>query len=158
MSLLRTWILSIFASAIVLSVLSSVTPKGAVRTLERCMGGLAMIAVFLGPLLNIDKDDFLWNTADTSGQLNEMIAQYEEKNAEELKNIIAEKAGAYILDKAKSLGGECEVTVTTKERDGVPYPEEVVLTMPYDAELSRYITEELGIDAEHQFWGQYSHG
>ena len=158
MSLLRTWIFSIFAAAIVLSILNDITPKGAVRNLERCMGTLAMMAVFLSPLIGTHWDDFHWDTHDMTSQINEMIARYEETNAEELKSIIVEKTAAYILDKAKSLGREGEVTVITKERDGVPYPEEVELTMPYDAELSRYITTELGIDAEHQFWRENAYG
>lgn len=158
MSLLRTWIFSIFAAAIVLSVLNGITPKGAVRNLERCMGALAMMAVFLNPLTGARWDNFRWTTEDMTSQINEMIVQYEETNAEELKSIIAETTAAYILDKAKSLGQEGEVTVITKERDGVPYPEEVELTIPYDAELSRYITTELGMDAEHQFWRGNAYG
>ena len=109
MSLLRAWILSIFAAAIVLSVLNGITPKGAVRNLERCMGALAMMAVFLSPLIGTHWDDFHWDTHDMTSQINEMIAQYEETNAEELKSIIAETTAAYILDKAKSLGREGEV-------------------------------------------------
>lgn len=158
MTMLNTWLTGIFAAAIVLSVLHGITPKGTVRNLQRCMGAVTMLAVFLSPLIGVRWEEFRWEAENVTEQINEMIAGYEESNAEELKNIIAEKTAAYILDKARSLGREGEVTVTTKERDGVPYPERVDLNMPYDAELSRYIDTELGIDTGHQTWKEASHG
>ena len=148
----RQWLFSIVAAAIVISVANALIPKGAVRSAVRCVSGLTLLMVLCQPFLQGTWENFHWEYAQIEEEIQALTEQYWQESYEEMKSIIEEKVGAYILDKAKSLGLTGEVVVCTAERDGIPYPVSVSLTVPYDETLSRYMTQELGLAREMQVW------
>ena len=78
------------------------------------------------------------------------------ENREILAALIREKTQAYIWDKAMQLNTELSVQVTLQEDAGFPYPCHVVLcgsvAPAVQKQLSRMITEDLGIPPEEQEW------
>ena len=82
--------------------------------------------------------------------------ELEETNLDLMKTIIAERTGAYILDKAEAFGAHLErVTVTCQVGTGdMPYPAAVVITGTLDEAqrrtLTRQIEADLAIPADRQ--------
>ena len=125
---------------------------GVLRRLRRVTVGVDPLLTLLRPLLRIDLTDFAVN----AGAYREAVAQLEEElgaqRQRELSARIAAQTGAYIEDKAASLGASIRAVVTTEERGGVPLPASVTLYGEENAEISAYIERELGIAKEDQLW------
>ena len=152
MTFLRDWLFGIVMTAMVLSVVYSLIPKGKFQAIARCAGGLLMLLVMIRPLLGADWEIWdrsydQWETA-----IGEQTQEYRIEQIGELSAIIAEKTAAYIQDKAAALGTVCCAEVVCEERNGVPFPSAVSLNTPYDETLSGIIREELDIPAERQYW------
>lgn len=148
----RTWLISVMTAAMVLSVLHALLPKGSIRTIAQFTGGLILILVILRPLLSLDVNDWQIEYQTYASQIDEQITEYEKAHQEELCAIIEQETAAYISDKGSSLGIACHPAVTVQERNGIPYPAEVTLDIEWNEALSRYITEDLDIPAQNQYW------
>ena len=142
MELIRTWILSVTVSAIVIAVAEALMPPGAVKKVGKLTGGLILVLGILQPLVTMDYEDLYdMVTALPAGA----IAQYEA-----MKGIIEEELEAYIVDKGEALGADCTAQVTCTPGEGeVPVPTQATVTgdlTPAQQEaMSRYLEQELGI-------------
>ncbi|MBQ0038175.1 MAG: hypothetical protein KBS74_05825 [Clostridiales bacterium] len=152
MASLRSWILEFIASAMLLSVLYGLLPRGIMRTVAGITGGLIMLLVILRPVAGTDWERLSDRYAAYQMDIQEKIEQYQEDDEKEMEEIIQEKTAAYISDKAVQLGLDCRAQVDTELRDGVPYPIAVTLDIPKNGELSEIIRQDLGISADHQRW------
>ena len=148
----RTWLIGVMTAALVLSILHALLPKGSIRTIAQFTGGLILVLVILRPLPALDVSGWRMEYQTYTSQIDEQIAVYEKAHQEELRAIIEQESAAYISDKGSSLGIVCHPVVTTQEQNGIPYPAEVTLDIEWNETLSRYITEELDIPAQNQYW------
>ena len=152
MTILRSWLLGVVACALLVSACEQLTDGGTMKKIVRFVGGMLLMLALLRPLLRIVLRDF----AVTAGAYREAVAQLEEElgaqRQRELSARIAAQTGAYIEDKAASLGASIRAVVTTEERGGVPLPASVTLYGEENAEISAYIERELGIAKEDQLW------
>lgn len=152
----RTWLMGVMSAALILAILYSLIPKGAMRSIAQFTGGLVLILAILQPLLRLDPADWKLQYTEYETQIDEQIAVYQKDRQDELCAIIEEKTAAYISDKGAALGLSCHPVVTAQLRDNIPYPAEVTMDIPLDAELSRHIAQELDISAAHQHWQESS--
>lgn len=154
MAFLREWLLGIMAAALAIALAQSVTPEGTVKKVGKLVGGLVLLLAVVKPIAQVDPTALagLWTAS-------EYEAQAATQGGEEvLKILIAQKTGAYIVDKGQSLG--CRVTgaeVTVAGDDaGWPVPWSVVIqgdwTPEQREELSRVIAGELDIPAGRQLF------
>ena len=127
---LRTWLLSIIAAGLVLSILYALLPKGRLRPIVRTAGGVVLMLVILRPLTE----------------------QYRGADTAELAAIIERETAAYISDKGAALGVNCHAVVETELRSGVPYPCAVTLDVERNETLAACIAADLGIGKEAQVW------
>lgn len=146
------WICSIAAASICLSFLQALLPKGAVQTITKATGGLVLTLVMLGPLLDLDITGMESRYDDYQNRVDEQIANYTQSYQRQMEQLIQEETGAYISKKAGQMGIDCQVRVVTQLHDGIPVPEEVILSTQKDPVLAVWITGELGIDEMHQHW------
>lgn len=152
MTILRSWLLGVAACALLVSACEQLTDGGTMKKLVRFVGGLLLLLSLLRPLLRLDLTDFTVNAdayREAAAQLEEELGAQRQR---ELSARIASQAGAYIEDKAASLGASIHAAVTTQERGGVPLPSSVTLYGEENAEVSAYIERELGIAKEAQRW------
>ena len=135
---LRTWLLSIIAAGLVLSILYALLPKGRLRPIVRTAGGVVLMLVILRPLTELDLEGFAvsYRAADTA----------------ELAAIIERETAAYISDNGAALGVNCHAVVETELRSGVPYPCAVTLDVERNETLAACIAADLGIGKEAQVW------
>ena len=152
MTILRSWLLGVVACALLVSACEQLTDGGTMKKIVRFVGGMLLMLALLRPLLRLDLTDLAVN----AGAYREAVAQLEEElgaqRQRELSARIAAQTGAYIEDKAASLGASIRAVVTTEERGSVPLPASVTLYGEENAEISAYIERELGIAKEDQLW------
>ena len=152
MTILRSWLLGVVACALLVSACEQLTDGGTMKKIVRFVGGMLLMLALLRPLLRIDLTDLAVN----AGAYREAVAQLEEELGAQrqraLSARIAAQTGAYIEDKAASLGASIRAVVTTEERGSVPLPASVTLYGEENAEIGAYIERELGIAKEDQLW------
>ena len=140
MTFLRSWLLSVTACAVLVSIVQQLTDGGAMKKIVRFAGGMVLMLAMLRPLLSLTFD------------LPELDGGHYREQDSALGDSIAAQTQAYIEDKASSLGLSVRAEVQTALRDGVPFPDSVTLYGENSAALGAYIVQELGIAEENQLW------
>lgn len=149
----RSWVTSIAAVTLILTVVQSVVPEGTIRKITGFTGGLLLLAVLLQPVLRTDLERLRLDFSDYRAAIEERAEELTAAGKEELADIIAGRTAAYISDKADALGLAVTVRVKTEPgEDGTPFPHSAELTGPYSRDLADWMALELGIPAERQVW------
>lgn len=150
MTELKNWLLGLTAAALAVSLAQALTPEGTVKKIGRLVGALLLLLAALRPLVS-------WEGALFGlPALPETAAEENARGGEQvMKTLIAEKAGAYIVDKGQSLGFRCKAEVgVVLDGSGWPVPWETEISGTWTSEqkkaLSRAVEEELGIPAQRQ--------
>jgi len=150
------YLLSIIGVSMLISLLQSVVQTSAGKRTVNMVGGLLLILAVLSPLSKPDPASLQQILSRTMMDAEEMRTGIAVENREILAALIREKTQAYIWDKAMQLNTELSVQVTLQEDAGFPYPCHVVLcgsvAPAVQKQLSRMITEDLGIPPEEQEW------
>ena len=155
MELIKEYLLSITAAALICGVISSLTSKNAsISKLMQLLCGLFLAITVIRPVVEVQLDniDSFTELLVVDGEIAASTGK--EMAAEEMKRIIKEKTEAYILDKAKSLGAEIEVEVTLE--DFVPTGAIITGSVsPFArSSLITSISQDLGIPPEGQIWNR----
>lgn len=155
------WLLGLIGVAMLAAVAGFFAPKGAMARVLKLIGGVAMTAALLAPLLDFDYASYA-----AALQRYDVDAVWDAEAAAQTENrlnrlVIEDACGAYILDKAAQLGvplSGVEVTVQWSAADGVWYPDTATLRLPAggapSAALENAIESDLGIPAECQKWSE----
>ncbi len=153
---LRSYLLSVIASALLSAVGMSLLPKGSIRRVLGLCCGMLLALTVLRPVLHLDDTALAESLARFQMQAEEARTGIEVKNRELVAAIIKQNTETYILDKASSLGLEADVEVTVELETAYPYPSTVTVTGSASAAqkeaLQSYITENFAISAERQTW------
>ena len=151
----REWLISVVAVSLLLSAMEMLVPEGSIRKILSFAGGLVLLITLVQPLLDIRPEhmEVDWRT------YQQTVARRQEEltadSGKELQRLIESRSGAYISDKADSLGISVSVRVTAEQNEnGVPVPREAELTGTYSAELAAWLERELDIPAERQVWNE----
>ena len=155
MDAVRGWVLGIVCAAMVAALAESLTPKGAVKKVGALAGTLLLLLAVLQPIARWKDFDLAGSIEKYRAELEPYSGALEEENENLMKELIAEKVGAYIVDKAAELGFSCTVQVEVRPaEDGTPLPWSVEIVGGYSAgqqsALTRLIDETLDIPAERQ--------
>ena len=150
MTELKNWLLGLTAAALAVSLAQALSPEGTVKKVGRLVGALVLLLAALRPLTGWE------GTLPGAPAIPEAAVEGSGQSGEQvMKILIAQKAGAYIVDKGQSLGLRCKAEVGVALDDsGWPTPWEAVISGNWTAEqkkaLSRAVEEELGIPAQRQ--------
>ncbi len=152
---IRDWVIGIVCAALAAALADSLSPKGTVKKIGAFTGALVLLVAVLQPAAR-------WKDFDLEGVLESLEAEMtpysdrlERENENLMKEIIAEKTGAYIVDKAAELGFSCAARVEVGQgEDGTPLPWSAEVTGNYtpgqkDA-LVQVVAGTLDIPAERQ--------
>lgn len=150
MTELKNWLLGLTAAALAVSLAQALTPEGTVKKIGRLVGALVLLLAALHPLVS-------WEGVFPGPlELSETTVEEGRQEGEQvMKTLIAQKAGAYIVDKGQSLGFRCKAEVgVALDGSGWPVPWETTIwgtwTQEQKKALSRAVEEELGIPAQRQ--------
>ncbi|NLF34974.1 MAG: stage III sporulation protein AF [Clostridiales bacterium] len=153
-----TWLAGVTAVAILIAVADSLMPGGTVKKISRLTAGLVFLAAVLRPLGGIDQADMARVLSEYRNDLGGYAPEEVNlKNIQVMKIIIADKTGAYIVDKAAAMGVSCTAEVICAAGEGeIPYPTGVAIqgdfTAAQQAELTRRIETDLAIPAAEQHY------
>lgn len=156
MQSLGQFILSVVGAALIYSILTQIPGmRNKHAGLIKIICGVFMILCVAAPLADISITDMdKWElsfAADANAAAQEGLDQVNEK----YKQVIMEQTRTYILDKAKSLGSDVEVSVVLDE-SALCAPRFVTIkgsVSPYNKQLlSVWIAENIGIAKEDQKW------
>ena len=104
MELLRQWLVGVTCAAMIIALADSLTPSGTVRKVGKLVGGLVLLLAVLQPVLTFDYSAMAIAATDYQAAFGAYDLELEETNLDLMKTIIAERTGAYILDKAEAFG------------------------------------------------------
>lgn len=135
-----------------LSILYALLPKGAILTAAKCAGSLILILVMLRPLVSLRVEDLAISYDAWEDLTSQQAEELAEDNLSQMEVLIETDCSAYISEKAAQLGLTVNAEVHCEVRDGVPFPAEVTLDIPYHAVLSQSIAADLDIPQENQHW------
>lgn len=150
MSFLKEWLLGITAAALAVALAQALTPEGTVKKLLRLIGGLVLLLAVMRPLKSLAPE-----ALPRPGDLAPSAETAETAGEEVMKTLIAQKVGAYIVDKGSALGCPCTAQVTVAEDESgwtIPWSVQVrgQWTAKEKKELSQLIARELDIPVERQ--------
>jgi len=152
------WITSLSAGAMIVSCICALA-KGPLKRTVRFAGGMLLVILLISPLKDLDIEDVSFFTQQYRAEYEDFAEKNIYSAAPQIKLIIEGRTETYILQRAESLGIDCEVVVRAKTaEDGYPYP--VALEGVYKAgtdndalaELQRIIESELAIERKDQIW------
>ena len=156
MNAMKAYLISITTAAIICAVLKTIV--GSQKSMQKIffiISGVFMTVTMLKPLVDIRVEEMVFNLDEISRDASVIASEAYNQSAAEMKAIIEEQTGAYILDEAKSMGLKVEVMVQVSN-DKVPVPHSVTIKgniSPYNKKkLSSFISNNLGITEEHQLW------
>lgn len=148
---LRGWLTSVIYTAMVIAVAENMAPPGGMKKIISMTGGLILLVMLVKPLGNMEMKFLSLQYDSYASRVEERQADLEKDNLREMEGIIQQRTAAYISDKAKRLGLDCQVTVRCKAGEGgMPYPDSVTVQGTVSEELKQWIEEELGIPTERQ--------
>ena len=156
MEWMKDWLMGVACAALIVALAQRLAPSGAAGKLGRLTGGLVLLLAAIQPVIQVDPAALLAGAGEYGQAWSAQAPSLDQTNGQLLKTIIAQRTGAYILDKAAGLGAACQVTVTVGEQteDSYPLPEAVVITGALTAEqqaaLTQQIAADLGIPPERQ--------
>ncbi len=122
MEIIRTWLLSVTVSAMVIAAAEALMPAGAVKRVGKLTGGLILVLGILQPLVTMDYED-LYDMVSSlpAGAISQETL--EEKTYEPMKGIIEEELSAYIVDKGEQLGRPARPRWSVpRGRESFPFP------------------------------------
>lgn len=141
--------LCVLSNGIVSQMISDIKGKALIKL--SC--GIMLTIVLLRPLTKIQIQDFSYMIEENQIAADEYIADGEKKANERMHQYIKTSCEAYILDKAKTLGGELTAQVHLNEKL-IPVSAEMCETGEgsIQTELQPIIAADLGIPKEYQTW------
>jgi hypothetical protein len=153
MKILSSWLISVFAVSMIISIAESMMPEGRVKVFGRFTCGLILMFAVLYPLISAGRPDLSFIGSGYSQRIEDRRKALEADGADSLKALIESRAEAYISDKASSLSLACRVSVEAEVGgDGIPRPYSAKLSIPENRALSDYISNDVGISPERQTW------
>ena len=155
---MKAYLIEITAAAILAALIRKLAPKSGAGRGARLGAGLLVLLCLLQPLGRFYRDGTALFSRDW-GQIDPMASDEVSKEANRLmESLITQQAEAYILDKARAMGLEAEVTVTVHLEDRYPVPWFVTIrgspTGQQKSALETEIQDALGIPPERQEWLQ----
>jgi hypothetical protein len=156
MEVLRSYLLSIIAAAVVCWIATALLPKtGSISALGKLLTGVFMTVTILSPVVSWKLPDIGKLTSSFDTDAAEAVSVGKSISQEAISAIIKQQCEAYILDKAADFGAQIEVTVSVT-MDAVPIPCGVRISGAYSPyarlRLGEIIHQELGIGEEAQNW------
>lgn len=155
MAAVRQYIITVTASAIICSIISSFTQEKVIGNKLKLLCNLFLAVIVLEPITDLRIPELKEIPGLSLHEAEYAVSIGSELSANSMENIICEKAEAYIIDKAASLGLSVQAKVKIKDESN-PIPESVIISGYAPDNLKEYlqnvIEQELAITKENQIW------
>ena len=154
---IKSWISGIAVTAIIISIVQGIMPKGSVKRIAAVICSAALIAAMAAPVLKWSIPDIHKFRREGDDLTRRYMENLSNANFDLNQSIIEAECESYILDKAKNLGANVSVNVTAEYIDSdtcVPMSAEIFSSCSplIRTALSEYMSDELGIPEDMQTW------
>jgi stage III sporulation protein AF len=155
MEFMRSWIISVAVSAMLIAIAEGLMPAGTVKKVGKLTGGLVLMLGMLQPIVRLDYEDLFLAANGAANITMETKEEQQESNDALLKSIIERELNAYVLDKAQSFGYSCTVSIFCElGENNVPYPDRAeirgLLAEEQRQKITKILSEDLGISKPKQ--------
>ena len=156
MDLVRDYVLSVVAAAIIGTLALSITNKNRTYcSVIRLLVGVFLSVTIVAPLAKVQLHELSLQLNNISGSGSEYVLKGCEISRSATADIISEQVAKYILNKAEELGMSVDVSVNMSNENELK-PQSVHIrgtTTPYaKAKLRNILENELEIEEENQIW------
>lgn len=153
MQQLRTYVVSLTATATLCGVVLSLFPEGVIQKLLRLVCGIVLTIAVLSPLSDITLCEFSFVPENHLIAGENIAAMGNALAGEEKHRRIQQQFEAYILTKASALDAAV-IPMVTLDNQGFPAEVQIKGTWSFSGKqaLSAIITNDLGILEEDQIW------
>lgn len=152
MEFIRNWITGICSASILLSVFCAIAPKTSATKMVRLCGSIILIFAVFAPIYNLETEVITEQIEATVLTENDLSITEIHSTNETLKaSIIERQLTAYILQRTRQMGIDCEVSVSVKKNDqGQSIPERILVDCKQSDQqvLFNMIKDECGIKPE----------
>ena len=148
----RSWIMSVVAVGMLVSLCLGLSPGGKVQKVGRFCGGLLLFLAVVTPLTRLDLTGSLEEFQNYCDQLSVTSDEFIQASGSVTQDLIVSQSEACIRTQARNLGADVAVTVTCEEQDGISVPSTVSitgeLTLPQWQELTQWIMDAFDLNRE----------
>lgn len=153
----QKFFMQVIVSGLLVSVVLSLTPKGAAQKAARFCGSLVMMLAVLSPLVQLKEEHFARGFFETLGVDRALLQQQLQSGSRELlAQSIKEQCEAYVWDKASGQGIDVTVEIFLEEAGDYPYPKSAVVRGSVSPAQKQYLQQiledEMGIPILRQEW------
>lgn len=155
MDIIRNYLLTITAAAIIYAIVMLLTDKKSIyHTMSKIICGMFMTIAVLSPILNIRIQDINWRSRGFFQEGQDIALNAQEDFRHELTEGIITQTQTYILTKADTLHANITAQVQLSEESSIPWSVKLSGEIsPYGKQLlTQYISQDLGIPEERQIW------
>ena len=155
MALVRQFILSITACAVICSIVKAFIPKSsAYHGVVSIVAGLILLLSAIKPILHVESLDLSAYSDGWEAESNLYTQSGQASASEAMISIIKQQTESYILDKAADLEANITASVTLDPDNMIPAAVTILGDVsPYAREaLCIYMEDSLGIPRENQIW------
>lgn len=151
MAAIQRWIVSITAMALLTGLCRSLMLPGAARRVGGMVCALLLFTVIVAPVRKLLPEQLGEALSDWAGQYEGYSSALQETDRALERDLIARQCGAYLEERARSLGCACTAAVECGEREGVSVPAGVTISGTLSAEqreaLLTSAVSDLGMEA-----------
>lgn len=147
--------MSVSAAALVCAIAGRFLGKKGPAAIARALTGIFLVFTLIEPLTGLPEDLLTKIDLDFQRSAQQAVDQGKEESKKAMAQIIKQETAAYILEKARSLQADIQVSVEVTD-DDLPIPVGVRISgtlAPYaKVQLQTYLEQQLGISKENQRW------
>lgn len=156
MDQVRQYLLTVLSAAIFCSIIFKlIGSQNLTSGIIKLIASIFLAFSIISPIIKLEVGEISSWIGDFKTEASAFASEGKGYAANEVSAIIKEKAKAYILEKAASLGVDIRVTVEISDPESL-IPDRVILegyASPYAKQsIQNEIAEELGIPKENQIW------
>ena len=134
MAAIQRWIVSITAMALLTGLCRSLMLPGTARRVGGMVCALLLFTVIVAPVRKLRPEQLGEALSDWAGQYEGYSSALQETDRVLERDLIARQCGAYLEERARSLGCTCTAAVKCMEREGVSVPASVTISGTLSAE------------------------
>ena len=142
---ISSWVSGLCAAALVVSVISAISPKNSAGRVCVMMAGVLVMASLISPILNLRGVSFLDIGRDYERSIARKTEAVRERTERLKKDIIEEEISSYILDKAGVSEETCKVNIRLED-SGAVSAEVISRDSDAEARVREVLKEELKIE------------
>lgn len=157
---LRQYVVIAVSAALICGIIIRLCKSSGSYAVVRMLCGLTMTIVLLRPISGMKKWDFRFDFQDWTQYAGELTEAGIDTADRMKREVIKQRAEAYILDKATEMDAILDVSVTVGD-NGIPTAARIagILSPLNKQKLATIIATELGIPKEQQEWtGSHANG